>query len=122
VCAGLKSLVEGYIKLDAGKEEYDEFTRKQIETGLQAIGSTSTGFMAMLCNNYTAPDLGVIEKLVKGIVDHQKAKKGGADLSPAGLVASARNVVLQTVHEKENQKCELAIKAFLQIANQEVFC
>lgn len=123
VGAGLRSLVDSYMKLDSRKEEFDEFTQMKIGAGLEAIKSTSTGFMAMFCNNYTSPDLGVIEKLVKGILDHQKSKKGGSghDLSSAGLVASSRNVVLQTVHEKENQKTELAIKAFLQIANQEVY-
>jgi ribosomal RNA-processing protein 12 len=115
VCAGLRSLVEGYLKLEKEKEQYDEGVQMRIESGLEAIKSTSTGFMAMLCNNYTSPDLSVIEGLVAGI----KSQKKGGDLTPAGLVASARNVVLQTVHEKENQKCELAIKAFLQIANQE---
>lgn len=114
VCVGLKTLVESLIKLSKTTE--DVFVQRQIGSGLQVLSALSTGFMAMLCNNYTSPDLGLIEKLVEQITTQSKQ----ATLSKNGVVASAKNIVLQTVHEKENQKCELAIKAFLDIADQQV--
>jgi len=44
---------------------------------------------------------------------------GNDDLTPAGLVSSDSYVVPNTEHERENTYCELAIKALLQIENQE---
>lgn len=120
VCLGLNTLVDSFINLDKKKEDYDVYIQNQIASGMETLVSSSTGFMALLCNNYTSPDLKVIEKLVQQVLELHKIKKGGEEISPAGLAASAKNVVLQTVHEKGNQKCELAVKAFLRIADQEV--
>ena len=64
---------------------------------LEAIAASRSGLMAMLCFIYNVSDLKVIEGLLKGI----KIKSGY--MTPSGLVASARNIVLHTVHEREYQ-------------------
>lgn len=121
VCAGLAALADAYVELESRAGGYGKADSDELARGMQVLKEASTGLLARLCNNFTSPDALVIEKLVDQVKAQKMAKKGGTGvISPAGLVASAKNLVLQNVHEKANQKCELAIRALLRIADPEV--
>lgn len=113
VSLSLTHLVQGYVQLS-------ERDQGLSEAGISVLKGFTNRFLASLCNKFTTPDPEVIRNLVTQIGAQQQAKQGSVVLTQPALVASAKNQVLQTIHDRENQVGELAIKAFLKVADEEV--
>lgn len=110
ICLALHNLVDGQLALNKTQSHEQQ---QQVTDGLACLKSFSTRFLATLCNNFTSPD----PQVIAGIVEQVQKKPSS---SAAGLAAAAKNQVLQTFHEKETQKCEMAIKSYVQIAEAKV--
>ncbi|KAJ3222520.1 hypothetical protein HK099_002228 [Clydaea vesicula] len=117
IYSSLHILLENYIALS--KKDLKDDEKNMVESGITVLKQFSTRFLATLCNNFTAPSYDLIENLInQNLISHQN-KSQQKTISQSGLISSSKNLVLQALHEKENQKCELAIKSFLKIADQQ---